>query len=247
MNVSPTITIDDASFPVRAVGFDRDKTLVHFDPAALGALEAEIAAIAPSLPPGATTSHWISWQGPWPRAAADEPQFWVAFWGALAEQYALGDARRERLIAVGARYHTCFRAFDDTQACLDILCRAGLRLAILTNFELPSVDRTLSQAGIDPRVFAVLLSSATLSAPKPEPAAFHALLAAVDLPASACVFVDDLPENAAGAAAIGMHAVLLDRDNRHSTWPGTRITTLAELPALLGLARSPGCADMVAD
>lgn len=236
MQLTPTITVDGANFPIRAVGFDRDNTLIHFDPAAMSALESEIAAIAPGLPPGATTQHWIAWPGPWPRVAADEPQFWAAFWGSLAEQYALDDVRQARLIAVGGRYHTCFRAFDDTRMCLDILQRADLQLAILTNFELPSVDRTLIHTGIDPALFTALLSSATLGAGKPDPMAFHALLGAIDLPASVCVFVDDLPENAEGAAAIGMHAVLIDRNNRHAAWPGARINTLAELPALLGLA-----------
>src|ERR1043165_5565770 len=74
---------------IQAVIFDRDNTLLRFDPAATAAIEARIAAAAPSLPANAVGNHWISWPGPWPRMIEHEPAFWQAFWGRLAEQYQL--------------------------------------------------------------------------------------------------------------------------------------------------------------
>lgn len=221
---------------LRAVVFDRDQTLVHFDPLALGAIEAEIAAIAPTLPPRASTAHWTAWPGPWPRTAAEEPQFWAEFWGDFARRYTLDDLCQTQLVAVGSRYHTCFRAFDDAQACLRALRSHGLQLAVLTNFDLPSIDRTLDHAGIDPEQFAVLLSSTTTGAPKPHRVAFEAVLAALDLPAAACAFVDDLPVHVEGARLVGIRALLLDRGDQYPTWPGERITSLRQLPAALGFA-----------
>jgi FMN phosphatase YigB (HAD superfamily) len=218
---------------VRAVVFDRDQTLVTFDPIALRLIEQQIAQIAPPLPSGATTIHWSNWSGPWPRTVAEEPAFWVLFWSALAREHGLDDSMQTALIEVGAMYHRCFRAFDDSYACVQALRQRDLRLAVLTNFELPSIDRTLAHAGLDPTAFDVLLSSAMVGASKPHLAAFQAVLDALDVPASACAFVDDLPENVIGAAEVGMYPILLDRANHHPDWVGTRITTLAVLPDLL--------------
>src|SRR5215475_3354268 len=123
---------------IRAVIFDRDNTLLHFDPAAIAAIEARIAEVAPTLPPGAVGLHWTAWPGPWPRTSADEPAFWSDFWGDLAARYQLGNDAVTALHELGAFYHTCFSAFPDALPCLGELRSRGMHLAVLTNFELPS-------------------------------------------------------------------------------------------------------------
>jgi putative hydrolase of the HAD superfamily len=218
---------------IRAVIFDRDNTLVYFDEVAVTAIEARIGAIAPSLPAGAVGGHWDAWPGPWPRSAADEPWFWGAFWGELVARYALSDTAAAALHQLGAFYHTCFVAFPDAVPCLHALRSRGLRLAVLTNFELPSIDLTLQYAGIAPEWFAALLSSSTLGVYKPAPYAYQAAAAALDLPPEACLFVDDLPDNVAAAGAIGMRAVLLDRANAFEHAGLDRIDSLDDLAALI--------------
>src|SRR5690349_9954799 len=180
---------------IKAVIFDRDNTLMRFDTVAAAAIEARIAAIAPTLPPGAVGRHWLDWPGPWPRAIEQEPAFWQVFWRKLASQYQLPDDTIAALLEIGAFYHTCFTAFPDTLACLTTLRSCGMRLAILTNFELPSIHLTLQNAGLDPSWFSVLLSSAAIGYPKPDVRAYLAAAAALDLPPSACAFVDDLIGN----------------------------------------------------
>ena len=205
---------------IRAVIFDRDNTLLHFDPSAVTAIEARIAAAAPSLPPGAVTEYWTTWPGPWPRAAHDEPAFWLSFWGALGRQFGLPHHEVVALEQVGTFYHTCFTAYPDSVACLAALRAANLRLAVLTNFELPSVDRTFHHAGVDASMFDVLLSSVSIGFPKPDPRAYLAVANALQLHPTECAFVDDLPENVAAARALGMSAWLLDRNC--NTVPDTR-------------------------
>src|SRR5215211_9049736 len=126
-------------------------------------------------------------------------------------------------------YHTCFTAFPDALACLAALRSRGVRLAILTNFELPSIHLTLQNAGIDPGWFSVLLSSATTGFPKPDARAYLAAAAALDLPPSACAFVDDLATNVEAARAIGMHGWLLDRADAAPTTVPLRIRNLHQL------------------
>jgi putative hydrolase of the HAD superfamily len=215
---------------LQAVIFDRDNTLMHFDNGAIAALEQRISAVAPSLPPGAAVRHWLGWSGPWPRTPADEPAFWRAFWVELARAHRLAADAADRLQDIGAFYHTCFAAFSDTNRCLAELRARGYRLAILTNFELPSVQATLRHAGVEPGWFDALLSSAELGCYKPDPRAYLAAAAAMHLPPAACAFVDDLPENVAAACALGMRGWLIDRSGAAAP-AGTTICSLAELPA----------------
>jgi putative hydrolase of the HAD superfamily len=218
---------------IRAVIFDRDNTLVYFDAAATAALEARVAAAAPMLPRGAAAAHWSTWPGPWPRAADDEPAFWRAFWGQFAARYALAETTAMALLEIGAFYHTCFTAFPDATSCLRALRSRGLLLAVLTNFELPSIDQTLRNAGLDPAWFSSLLSSAAIGVYKPDPSAYLAAATALELDPAECMFVDDLPENVAAACAIGMRGVLLDRARAHTSGTIERIDDLHGLAALL--------------
>jgi FMN phosphatase YigB (HAD superfamily) len=159
------------------------------------------------------------------------------FWGELAVQYQLPTDTLTSLREIGAFYHTCFTAFHDTLACLTDLRTRRVRLAILTNFELPSIHLTLEHAGLDPSWFSVLLSSATTGFPKPDPRAYLAAATALDLPPTACAFVDDLAANVESAQALGMHGWLLDRAGTAPASPLPRIRDLHELTTLLNTSQ----------
>jgi putative hydrolase of the HAD superfamily len=224
----------DQLMQIQAVIFDRDNTLVFFARAQVARLEAQIAALAPGLPAGAAVRAWASWPGPWPRLAAEEPDFWRGFWAALGAAHSLAELQTAALIEqVGALYHTCFAAFPDAAPALAALHDAGLRLAVLTNFELPSVDRTLAHAGLDPALFEVTLTSTSLGLAKPDPRAFRAAAAALDLAPAACAFVDDLAENVAAARSIGMRAYQIDRSSRTGAPVAGQISSLLPLTELL--------------
>jgi putative hydrolase of the HAD superfamily len=223
---------------IQAVIFDRDNTLMHLDTAVAAAIEARIAAAAPTLPSGAASRHWMAWPGPWPRTIDQEPAFWQAFWGQFATQYQLPADTVAELHELGRLYHTCFAAFPDALACLTALRARGVRLAILTNFELPSIHLTLQSAGIDPSWFSVLLSSTTTGFPKPDTRAYLAAAAALDLPPSACAFVDDLATNVEAAQAIGMHGWLLDRSGTASATTTPSVHDLHELVGLLDTSQN---------
>ena len=222
---------------IQAVIFDRDNTLMHLNTAAAALIEARIAAIAPTLPPGAVGRHWTTWPGPWPSAIDQEPAFWNLFWGQLVAQHQLPSDTVAALHEIGTIYHTCFTAFPDTLACLATLRSRGVRLAILTNFELPSIHLTLQNAGLDPSWFSVLLSSATIGFPKPDARAYLATAAALGLPPTACAFVDDLVQNVEAAQALGMRGWLLDRTGGASLSTPPHIRDLHELTALLDIPR----------
>ena len=76
-----------------------------------------------------------------------------------------------------------------------------------------------------PEMFDGVVISGEVGLHKPEPEIFHLGAEQIGLPPSECVFVDDLKENCAGAAAVGMTPIL----HRGAD------TTLPELERLLGL------------
>lgn len=219
---------------IQAVIFDRDNTLVAFDEAQVDRLERQIIGIAPAIPAGAALHAWMTFAGPWPQHAADEPLFWRRFWAALGHQHQLTAPQVEQLIhEVGALYHTCFVAFPDTAPALKALHGAAIRMAVLTNFELPSVDRTLTHADLDPAMFEVTLTSSSLGIAKPDPRAYRAAAAALNLPPTACAFVDDLAENVAAARSVGMRAYQIDRTLSGDDHADGRISSLLSLLEVL--------------
>jgi FMN phosphatase YigB (HAD superfamily) len=218
---------------IRAVIFDRDNTLMRFDPNAIAALEEQITEIAPSLPPTAAVEHWTAWPGPWPHSVEEEPAFWENFWGSLAARYGLSAATAAALQRIGPFYHTCFVAFPETVHTLRTLRAAGLQLAVLTNFQLPSVHDTLHYAGIDPAWFAALLSSSAIGVRKPDARAYTAVTSALGLPPQACAFVDDLPANVVAARMLGMRAWLIDRAHPPQPDAPAPLVSLYDLVELL--------------
>ena len=218
---------------ISAVIFDRDNTLTRFDADAIAARNMRYCAIAPELPAGAVMAHWAGWPGPWPRSTDQEPAFWAGFWDTLAVRHRLSNTVARALELAGSTYHSDFVAFPDAVGCLRSLQSQGVRLAVLTNFELPSVHLSLWHAGIDPSWFAALLSSSMLGISKPDPRAYLAAADALELEPAACLFVDDILENVEGACAVGMRGVWLDHQLAAAQTPIERISNLCSLHDLI--------------
>jgi putative hydrolase of the HAD superfamily len=96
------------------------------------------------------------------------------------------------------------------RACIAKAQAAGCRLAILSNeldlfygADFRSKLPFLSQ-------FEVIVDATYTGVLKPDPAAYHLCLDRLDLPAAACVFVDDQARNIAGAQAVGLQTVHFD-------------------------------------
>ena len=97
---------------------------------------------------------------------------------------------------------------------------AGVRTALLSNSWGNAYPPELWDG-----LFDTLVISGEVGMRKPEPEIFRHTCALLDLPPSACVMVDDLPHNIAGAAGVGMVGVL------HTAYA----TTVEELEILLDL------------
>jgi HAD superfamily hydrolase (TIGR01549 family) len=128
-----------------------------------------------------------------------------------------------------------FVLYDDVLPCLDVLCGAGVRMALLSNALGHSLEETIAHFALDGYMDAAV-SSVEIGVVKPAPRMFSALLGLLGVaPAFSVMVGDSLEDDVSGALACGCGAILLDRDGRAAGTPQPRIESLAELPAALSL------------
>jgi putative hydrolase of the HAD superfamily len=120
-----------------------------------------------------------------------------------------------------------FRAYPDAAPALDALCRRGLRLVCVSNWDisLPGVlDRCDLLEALDG-----VVSSAAAGTRKPDPAIFAPALEIADCsPSEALHIGDTAAEDLAAGRAAGIPVLLLDRAG------GGDIASLAEIPPRVG-------------
>jgi HAD superfamily hydrolase (TIGR01549 family) len=124
-----------------------------------------------------------------------------------------------------------FDLYDDVLPVLADLRGRGLRLGLLSN-SARDLDEFVVHHRLD--VDAVL-TSYVHGKTKPHETIFRSLLAKLDVDAEESVMVGDaIDDDIEGALAVGMRALLLDRDDRYPDVPN-RLGSLAELAAALDL------------
>jgi putative hydrolase of the HAD superfamily len=124
-----------------------------------------------------------------------------------------------------------FDLFDDVLPVLADLRDRGLKLGLLSNTA-RDLERFVAHHALD--VDAVL-TSRVHGKTKPHEAIFQRMLELLDVAAGEAVMVgDSIEDDIDGARAVGMRAVLLDRDERHPE-SADRLTDLRGLTAALGL------------
>jgi putative hydrolase of the HAD superfamily len=126
-----------------------------------------------------------------------------------------------------------FELFEDALPVLEELRSADVKIGLVSN---GIRDLTLFVAhhclDVD-----VIVDSRSHGRVKPHPTIFQAALDALEVDARDAVMVgDSLEEDIEGARALGMEAILVDREARHPDVE-PRLTDLYGLPAALGLRR----------
>jgi putative hydrolase of the HAD superfamily len=125
-----------------------------------------------------------------------------------------------------------FRAYPDAAPALRELRGRGIRLVVVSNWDV-SLHERLAETGLAELVDGAV-ASAELGHAKPDRAIFdHALGLVGAAPEAALHAGDSLDADVQGALAAGLRAVLVARDERPQAPPGVPVVrSLAELPAL---------------
>jgi putative hydrolase of the HAD superfamily len=133
-----------------------------------------------------------------------------------------------------------FRAYDDAAPALRALRAAGVRLVVVSNWDV-SLHEALAATGLAPLVDAAI-SSAEARSSKPDGTIFARALALAGDPAPGEVVHvgDSVQYDVAGARAAGLRAVLVARDGAAPAAAGVPVIAgLSGLGPLLGLAPAP--------
>lgn len=127
--------------------------------------------------------------------------------------------------------HENFSLYEDALPTLAALRAGGLRIGLVSNGQ-RDLEEFARHHGLD---VDVCVGSVTHGRLKPHRSIFEAALAALEAaPREAAMVGDSYADDIEGARALGMRAILVDREGRHEDEPD-RIDTLLALPAALGL------------
>jgi putative hydrolase of the HAD superfamily len=134
-------------------------------------------------------------------------------------------------ITRGWERHENFELYDDVPDALAAIRAAGLRIGLVSN-SARDVREFARHHGLDVDAG---ISSFHHGRTKPHASIFRAVLELLEVePAEAVMVGDTIADDVEGALALGMRAVLLDREGRHAGFE-PRIESLSELAPLLGL------------
>ena len=171
------------------------------------------------------------------RDLVHDEDVWIAF----TEQIVLGmgselDEAAARRCAIEMvrewERHENFSLYEDATPVLDELRRRGLKIGLVSNGQ-RDLDEFTVHHGLD---VDAAVGSKSHGRIKPHPAIFGAALDALGVTAGETAMVgDSFEDDIEGARALGMRAILLDRDGRFPE-AADRIETLLALPSALGLA-----------
>jgi putative hydrolase of the HAD superfamily len=125
-----------------------------------------------------------------------------------------------------------FELYDDALPVLEALRARGLKLGLLSNSSRDLHDFVAHhRLAVD-----AVLTSRVHGKSKPHETIFRRMLELLAVaPAEAAMVGDQLEDDIEGARAIGMRAILVDRERRYDDVPG-RLVDLRALPPALGLA-----------
>ena len=123
-----------------------------------------------------------------------------------------------------------WEVFPDAPPALAEIRRAGIRVAVVSNFD-GRLPRLLAETALAAGLEAIVYSE-DVGVEKPHPAIFEELLGVLGLPAAAVVHVgDSRRDDVEGAAAVGMRGLWLTRGSSRGD-----LATLRELPDRLRAA-----------
>jgi putative hydrolase of the HAD superfamily len=127
--------------------------------------------------------------------------------------------------------HENFFLYEDALPALEALRAHGLRIGLVSNGQ-RDLEEFARHHALD---VDVCVGSVRHGRIKPHRSIFEAALSALDAaPDEAAMVGDSYADDIEGARALGMRAILLDRDGMHAG-ESDRIDTLLALPAALGL------------
>jgi len=163
----------------------------------------------------------LDWRGPfdpdgdalWRSMQADEiseRDYWLKRTREVGRLVGQDWSRMEELVRRARSADPASVIRPEADAAIRAADEAGRKLAILSN-ELDLFYGADFRARLPLlELFDAIVDATYTRVLKPDPRAYELCLDALELPAEACVFVDDQPRNVAGARAVGLETIAFD-------------------------------------
>ncbi|HEY7980982.1 MAG TPA: HAD-IA family hydrolase [Candidatus Eremiobacteraceae bacterium] len=166
---------------------------------------------------------------PTPFSQASVDDFWIAYHRELLGVCAARPADIGRAESIYRAFTAAldWRVYDEVRPLLASIRERGLMLGVVSNWT-GDLDDVLERVGLRDS-FDFVLDSARIGFEKPHPDIFREALGRASCAAVDALHVGDSPEHDVdGALACGLRAVLLDRNDRHTTFDrAPRVRSLA--------------------
>jgi len=120
----------------------------------------------------------------------------------------------KQIIARWFDYANCV-TYPDTKASLNRLKQMDLKLGLITNAYEEDIDAILERACLAKELFDIVVGANTIKKEKPHPDVFRYALSKLNVEPDEALFVGDHVDNDyRGARAVGIHAILIEREDR---------------------------------
>jgi beta-phosphoglucomutase len=130
------------------------------------------------------------------------------------------------------------RVFSDVFPTLDALREHGMPMGVLSNFT-TNLDHLLVRLGLRD-YFDFVIVSARVGLAKPDPRMFDLAVSEAGRPRDRLLYVGDhVGDDIEGARGAGLHAVLVDRGDRHIQASSSRIASMLDLVPYISWPRRP--------
>ncbi len=213
---------------IRAIIFDRDGVLTDFDLKRSAAFfESRLPISLPEL-----AERWDQWGEVvgFPSSVAEEHVFFRGFWEHLGHEFELSQTTLKQLHQ--SNYTNYMLPFPDARPALMEARKRGLRIGVLSNFGLASLEASLEVTGLRDLV-AVACAATVIGVAKPHPEAYLTVTRALSVEPEACLFFDDEQEHVEGGRVVGLQAYLVDRGRSDHELSEGIVRDLTALPDIL--------------
>ncbi len=211
-----------------AVILDRDGVLTSFD------VESALAYINQVVPLSldALLERWHLWgeEHGNPSTYAAEARFFKELWLSIAHDYDLESDATTRLLNFDYTNHML--VYDDVIPALEFISERGIKIGVLSNFALATLDRSLRKLGLS-RFIDVACAASVIGVAKPDRNAYYAICHRLNEDPNSCLFFDDEPECVVGAYHAGLRAWLVNRGEIPIAAKLPQIRSLGEICHLL--------------
>lgn len=167
-------------------------------------------------------------------------RFWALIYGVIFEHLGVEDTGGKLFEAVYERFtrFESYRLFDDVLPTIRAIRDAGVAVGLISNFE-EWLEEMLTAWEVT-TLFEPIVISGREGIEKPDPAIFRLAVERAGVAPEEAVYVGDHPRiDAAGAEAVGMASILIDRRGQHPSHDGPRVAGLADILPLIGVPALP--------